>query len=317
MPKGQIENHSIHDKVSFDKVTGIGENERRQIAGIYFYYTLDCLVDLAQRVSLDFFQRPQVYTSLGKAKDEMYAREKLARLNARSGHHEGFPSKQQRYCVYGHMFGNYQGDTIDGNSDFGRLMIQIVQAAAAYAERAYDTGVEMLEERVRTMHRPFKEYLVGLDGDAVRWSRERGLSQLAESYIYPILITPGISSVFSITTAPVEEWPYTENTNGEKLVEEISRALGNADDSSSSVTRAYFSSLQRTALRGAEAVATIVDYEENPDGASPETNEKNLKLLITKCYTWGSSYLATQDHLENNMSVVSTGNKTLMKLPTY
>jgi hypothetical protein len=36
------------------------------------------------------------------------------------------------------------------------------------------------------------------------------------------------------------------------------------------------------ALRGAEALATILDFSE--DG-----NDSDLDLLITKCYTWGSA----------------------------
>jgi len=47
----------------------------------------------------------------------------------------------------------------------------------------YDTGVEMLQERVRSAHRPLHEYLTGLLGDSVRWSREKALAGLRGCFL--------------------------------------------------------------------------------------------------------------------------------------
>ena len=57
-----IPNHRITDLTSFEEVT----EEPRQIAGLYFYQALDCLIDLAYFVSTDFRSRPQLYRSLGQ-----------------------------------------------------------------------------------------------------------------------------------------------------------------------------------------------------------------------------------------------------------
>jgi hypothetical protein len=46
----------IRDYASFDAVT----KEPRQIAGLYFYYKLDCLIDAAYRISADFRRRPHL-----------------------------------------------------------------------------------------------------------------------------------------------------------------------------------------------------------------------------------------------------------------
>jgi hypothetical protein len=44
--------HEISDLNSFNGVTV----DPRQVAGLYFYSVLDCLVDLAYKVSYDFFK---------------------------------------------------------------------------------------------------------------------------------------------------------------------------------------------------------------------------------------------------------------------
>jgi hypothetical protein len=91
-----------------------------------------------------------------------------------------------------------------------------------------------------------------------------------------------VAAVFGIAVPPAAAWPYTEDANGDKLVEEISKQLVTATNSHAPITREGFSNRQRAALRGAEALATIVDFVE---GGSDD----DLNLLITRCYTWGSA----------------------------
>jgi hypothetical protein len=54
--------HGIEDFASFEALT----RGAHQIAGLYFFQQLDCLVDLAHQVSYDFFKRPQLYLNLGQ-----------------------------------------------------------------------------------------------------------------------------------------------------------------------------------------------------------------------------------------------------------
>lgn len=286
-----IPDHRIRDLGTFQQVTG----EPRQVAGLYFYKLLDCLVDLAYKISCDFFARPHLYTQLESTilvapaqspAQSTTLSEILARLHARYGSNERIPSKEQRNEIYVPIFNQAEDYTTNGG-DFPRLRDELVNAAAAFAERVFDTGVEMLRERVRTTHRPFKEYLVGLQGDSVRWSKEEALFGLTENISYTILRSSGIAAVFGISLVPRNEWPYFEDSNADKLIEETSKQLKQlkSDQSAVTLTREYISNLQRVALRGAEALATIIDFDER-------SSDADLNLLITKCYTWGSALLS-------------------------
>ncbi|WP_433044897.1 hypothetical protein [Dactylosporangium sp. CS-033363] len=241
----------------------------RHIAALWFFRELDCLVDMARLVALDFVRRPQLYVAVG---EEVPAA--LARLRARYGTDEAVPDAGQRAEVFRAVFG--ERDT----GDFARLRDALVAAAAAFAERVFDTGEEMLRERVRTAHRPFKEYLTGLAGSSLRWSTEVTLTGATRSLAYPILRDPGVCAVFGVAVPPGPQWPFTEDANADKLVEEISNRLA---DGGPAVTRAEVSSRQRAALRGAEALIAVLGFSE--DGG-------DLDALITTCYTWGSALAA-------------------------
>jgi len=291
-----LTNHKISDLNSFNKVTG----DPHQVAGLYFYSVLDCLVDLAYKVSYDFFQRPHLYVDLGPTQhnptDLGSTQQKastsptfsliLAKLHAQYGSNEFLPSTAQRDEIDLPIFGRVAGYSTDEEGSFPRLRDELINAAAAFAERVFDTGVEMLRERVRSAHRPFQEYLIGLQGDSVQWSREFALPQLTEEVSYTILRNKGVAGVFGIDKPPSGSWPYTEDSNGDKLVEAISKQLMWKDQPTDMcITREHFSNLQRVALRGAEAIATIIDFQET-------LGNSDLDLLITKCYTWGSTLMS-------------------------
>jgi hypothetical protein len=173
---------------------------------------LDCLVELAYKISTDFFKRPHLYTDLaGMARD-------LATLHARYGTDEEVPSKEQRNEIYVPLFGESEGHLTNDNGDFSRLNFprlrnQLVSAAAAFAERVYDTGEDMLRARVRTTHRPFKAFLTGLNGDSLKWSQEGALSPLTEGRVYKIFRNRRVASVFGISKAPEDAWPYVEDSD--------------------------------------------------------------------------------------------------------
>jgi hypothetical protein len=268
-----ITNRQITDEASFAEVTA----DPRQAAAAYFYLQLDPLVRLAHDVSRDFFRRAHLYTGLGR---ETAGR--LARIRARYGKDERVPSPEQRDDIFVTLFGQAGGENGNGQGDFPRLRDDLVDAATAFAERVFDTGVEMLRERVRTTHRPLKDYLVGLQGDSLSWSTDEALQGVTIGLAYPIHRNAGVNAVFGISTPPVPEWPFTEDSNADKLIEEIDRRLHGAGNAGEPLTREGFSVRQRAALRGAEAIATVLDFNENG-------SEDDLALLVTKVYTWGSA----------------------------
>lgn len=275
-----IDDFKITNLDSFKEVT----KDPRQIASLYFYAELDCLVDLAYRISMDFFKRPHLYVNLEDLGPT------LARLRAQLGSNERLPNKNQRMDIYQPVFGHREDSLKNDTESFPYLRDDLAQAAAAFAERVFDTGVEMLRERVRTTHRPFKEYLTGLQGESVRWSKE-ALLELTEGVCYKLFRNTGVAAVFGISKPPRASWPYDLDSNGDKLVEAISAQLMSDDGSKAYISRERISNLQRNALRGAEAIATIVEFDE-----SKPANDADLNLLITKCYTWGSALMSVNGY---------------------
>src|SRR5437773_1340477 len=91
-----LPDHRIHDLASFNQVTGEGH----EVAGLYFYKELDCLVDLAYRVACHFFQCPECYVKVDGLS------EVLAKLHARYGADETLPSSPQRDTVFLAIFGS-------------------------------------------------------------------------------------------------------------------------------------------------------------------------------------------------------------------
>jgi hypothetical protein len=273
----RLVDREIRDLESFNGAT----SEAREVAGLYAYMHLDCLVDLAHLVSVDFFARPQMYRDVG---GEDVAG-KLARLRVRYGCDEEFLGREQRHAIFASVFGEPEvgagaaaptdGTTRHADS-FEGLRDQLLAAAAAFSERVYDTGVQMLRDRVRIMHVGLKDYLADVSGSSVRWSRTAGLPSITEATSYEVLRNPRIAAVFGVSQPPDAAWPYREDANGTKLVEEISHKLRWATQP---LTRGRFVTKQRLALRGAEALAAVIDFTDGDQDA-------DLDLLIRKCYTW-------------------------------
>jgi len=266
-----ITTRRIFDQKSFTSTT----EHPRQTAALYFYKQLDPIYDAVTAISHDLFARPQLYTNIHSAD----AINSLAKLNSRVGSDEFIPSRDQRLLIYQPIFG-----PPDTTANFDKLRDDLIAAATAFAERVFDTGVEMLRERVRTAHRPLKEFLIGLTGDSIVWSTQNALPGIAEQISFKVLRVPGVCSVFGINSAPSNDWPYSEDSNADKLLEEVCARIGSPG---LTLTRQEVSNRQRTAARGAEALAAVIDYTEN--AADPKDDNASLDVLITTCYTWGAA----------------------------
>jgi hypothetical protein len=274
-----IPDYRIIDFNSFKEVT----EKPRTIAGLYFYQLLDCLVDLAYDVSADFRNRPEQYQHLGDPKTALT----LARLNAKYGTEIDFLSGAQRSAIYLPIFGSWDSSTPIVSDSFPQLRDDLIRAATAFAERTVDTSIEFLREAVRHAHRPFKDYLVDLQGDSVIFSKDTALQDLTETNSYPILRDPGVADVFNVhfLKHAADAYPYATNGLENRLAEEISKRLPSTDKTQHYITRERISNLQQAALRGAEAIATAIDFDEH----DKTQTTKDLDLLISKCYTWGTA----------------------------
>jgi hypothetical protein len=256
---------------SFEEAT----KQPRQIAGLYFYQTLDCLVDLAHEVSTDFRKRPELYRNL----DQPSIAATLAKLNAEYGTQVTLPSRRQRTEIFVPIFG--QGE----NSAFVRARDCLLSAVKAYAECAATGVMEMLRENVRTALGPFKNYLSTLQGDSVNFSKETVLSELTEKICYPVLRNHGVATVFGIAKRAALEYPYATDSAADLLVEAISTQSKSEDGSSISIRREGISNLQRVALLGTQAIATAIDFDE----AKGKRTDADLDLLITTWTAWGTA----------------------------
>ncbi|MGW1991967.1 hypothetical protein [Embleya sp. NPDC001921] len=269
----------IEDAASFRSTV----KDPNEIAALYFYQQLDCLFDLATRVSHDFFERPHLYVRIGTSGRTPTLAEDIAGLRTRLGSDPDYLSKVQRDTVHRSLFGSVDGipgagEPWAGDGDFFRLRDALLDASAAFAERVFNEGVKMLRERVRSAHRPFGKYLSGLHGASVQFSAQ-SLGNLA-GVAHDVLRDAGVAAVFGIDKAPDPDWPYAEDANADKLVEAVSTQLRGGDYGKEAViSRERISNRQRVALRGAEALAAIVTFKSGD-------NDTKLSELITKCYTW-------------------------------
>jgi hypothetical protein len=203
-----------------------------------------------------------------------------------------FLNWHQRCAIYVPFLGSFAQFTgEDEHGDFPHLSNELLEACAAFSERVFDTGVPMLRERVRTAHRPFREYLTGFLGDSLRWSADEALRSLTEN-CYDIYRNAGVASRFGVNTPAIPEWPYREHSQADILVgrafTEVSvMRYGDMDDyslsrvSSMPVTRGEFEARQRLAFRMAEFLASVIDYvETDPD----EPDQNNLITAGYRAY---------------------------------
>ena len=122
----------------------------------------------------------------------------------------------------------------------------------------------------------------------MRFSKDVALSDFTEKICYPILRNRAVAAVFWIAKLAAERYPYGTDSAEDILIEAISVQLGASNRSFSRITREQISSLQRLAIRGAEAISTAIDFEE----ADHEQSIADLDLLISKCYSWAAALAA-------------------------
>jgi len=243
------------------------------VADTYARWTLDCLVEIAYAISIDFVSRPQLYQSDDIPDD-------IVNLRASYGADPDFPNTAQRQLMMTPVFGRSDGlkpDATNASAPFQMARKKLVDACVAFSERAVDSGIPMLEERVRSALIPFTAHLLASKGKSFQSS---GGEIVAESdTAFQILRSSGVSEVFSVTKID-DDWPLQSNDpNGATLVEVAGVALSLSGDYKLSHTK--FMLLQRVAVEGARALLLVLNTD--------PSNEDQLLKLISQVYTWGTS----------------------------
>lgn len=266
---------SISDLKSFNSLTGASPSH--EVAGLYFYYHLDHLVDIGYAVAKDFSAR-RLHLFTSNSEENSLS---LLRLCARMGNDEIFLSKEHRNELWNSLFG-YGSDEVDGGTNnFPELRDSVLNAANRYVTHAeVETGGPALISNFRTVLIPFKLYLNGIQGSAVKLYRSKIFPELTEGNVYPNLRSSEVAAVYGINTPISQNWPYSFDANANKLIEEISSQLNVVDESGNKFTQTVESYLETAAKRGATVIASILDID--PDNSS----DSSIVGLINQCFAW-------------------------------
>lgn len=246
------------------------------IAEMYALCTLDCVIEAAHAVALDFVNRPRHYK---KTPDNIT--EILGDLKARTGTDPKWPNTAQRAAIYGGFFGPSDAKPADAkNSQFHQLAAAVRQAAVAYSERVYDTGEPMLRRAFIDAAVAFRSYLETMKNGTLK----RGWGQIHEIFekALEVLRDDKIAGVFGTSPAPAGNWPLKDyNGDGAFLIEEITRTLSGS--AGGQITQQKFLVLQRVAMRGAETIFEIESKE------LEKLSDDEVKKLISSAYAWSTS----------------------------
>jgi hypothetical protein len=225
-------------------------------------------------VSVDFITRPQLYLA-----DDIP--DVIVQLRMTWGTDVPFPNGVQRRALMLPIFGRSDSLTPDastGTAPFHVARKKLIDACIAFSERSVDTGLTMLEERVRSALVPLRAHFDALRGKSVRLTATQQMIPLSDDVV-GILRAPGVARVFSVSPA-ADKWPFdSDDPNGAKLVEKAGTDLPLAAECKLTYTK--FILLQRVAQEGGRALALLLTT--NPD------SEPDLLALISKVYTWGTS----------------------------
>ena len=264
---------NIQDLQSFNKITG----ENYEIAGLYFYYMLDHLIDLAYAVAQDFsIGRVHLFTKI-----ETDNSLELIRLYTLLGNNEIFLSREHRHRIWHSFFGHsLSGEEVD-SYNFPELMYTLLEAANDYVCLAeIETGASSLISSLRLALIPFRQYILAAQEATAKLYRQKIFSVLTENNVYQILRDPGVTAVYGVSTPLKNTWPYTFDLNANKVIQEISHQLRVQDSYGRLYTQKRESYLETAAKWGAVTIATALDTD--PDDSSDEA----IIDLINKCHAW-------------------------------
>jgi hypothetical protein len=243
------------------------------ISRLYAQWTLDCLVEIGYAVSVDLVARPQLYLT-----DDIP--DGIVQFRVSYGTDPQFPNTAQRQAMMLPVFGRSDGlkpDATTASAPFHMARKKFIDACMAFSERAVDSGVAMLEERVRSAVVPLRAHFQALQGKSVRLSGNQ-IKAISDAAV-GILVAPGVAKVFSVS-APDPKWPFeSDDPNGAKLVEIASSTLPVSADCKLAYTK--FILLQRVAAEGARTLPLVL--------TTNVSDEKQLLALISQAYTWGTS----------------------------
>jgi hypothetical protein len=246
---------------------------------MYKRWVLDCIPQVAHAVSLDFSQRPERYKRVGPKTANL-----LTDMQSQYGYAPNFPNQDARLMLMKPLFGASDGQMSrnDGSAFYTRRM-QVLAAAAGFAENAQPTGFPMHRDSIRTAIVPLRTLMADFEGASLDQTdlRMGAIFDTAAA----ILRDAGVTAVFGISEEIADAWPLNStplnstDSEGSKLVEEITRQL--LEGPQGLISRDRFVNMQRVAEKGFQSILRILE-------TAIESDDGLLDLLIAQLYAWGS-----------------------------
>jgi hypothetical protein len=238
------------------------------LGDMYARWTLDCLVEIAHAISIDYFSGPEYYQGEDAPDD-------IVDLWLSYGSVRNFPNKTQRHILAAPIFGDSDGYPSKGakapDDHFHTQDLDTLFQACIAAQMA--TAAESrvgLDAFVVTALPPFKSYLEGFPGKAALVAY--GQIQAVSNSAFAILRSDTVSSRFIGTHTKISPaWPLlTSDSNGDKLIAECVFKL-KVDGLEMPKD---FPDLRALAQAGQQALEAIVQPS------------SDLADLIAKTYSW-------------------------------
>ncbi|MCP4307706.1 MAG: hypothetical protein GY788_23095 [bacterium] len=244
------------------------------VAEMYSLWTLDCIVDVAHAVALDFVKRPRHYRRVPGQVAIV-----LEQIKAWTGNQPEWPDNEQRAAIFGAILGASDAKAGgDRTEQFHLASAALREAAAAFAERVYDTGVAMLRQRFSDSVITLRAHLKTLEGRVVTlgYKQTRAIFDNSRS----VFANAEVAAAFGLPPAPGNDWPLagTFSGDGAYLIEEITRVL--RPESTGLVPERQITVLQRIADYGQSTIAGVMNDSGGWD------SDDCIDGLIRDAYSW-------------------------------
>jgi hypothetical protein len=245
------------------------------IGDMYARWTLDCVIEIAHAVSVDYVARPEFYRGSDVP-------DNIVDLRTSYGYVRNYPNKAQRSDLNAPVLATSDGYTPPKGGPivvdkFRQYREPLFKACIAYTERSVVDAASGLKEGVIQAMRYFPQYLRNFEGDSLSstYKQLRSVSELS----FKILTSSTVSGAFGVAPPPKATWPLEiDDQKGSQLINVISDTLQLKDIG---LNQEKFTKLRAIAQEGGEALeaALLTDPISDP----------HFEALVAKVYSWAKS----------------------------
>jgi hypothetical protein len=253
-----------------------GKTRATQLAVLYELWTLDVVSDVGAAAGTVFTSRPQQFKNTSGATVDA-----LGVLRYRTGYDEAHLDADQRATVCAPLLGPSDGTRHeDMTAAFHQAAAGVLQAAADFVQRSFDTGEQQLRNAFRDASRSFAAYLGGIEGAVSDGAVARISTHFDD--VVGVLRDGTFTGGLGLPPAPGDPWPRfgVLSGDGAAVVEALDQEASDAGlTTRTAVTDAEFIIVQRIADQGASTIDAVV-----ADPGFPEDDDADL--AITRVYLW-------------------------------